>query len=186
MPRKIHISRNLIIFVSPESNAINRRIGVANRMLEAADSCPSRKLAIGGMEAIPPELITYTGLTHLHFNGPMSADDVIQLIRRQRQLVYLHINGLNLDDIQTDFSIPACAEHEPVAPLVTQLRGLAISKGHVPMTIDLAFAMLKYLLLRIPTLKSVTTRFVPVEKIQAFIDEYIQWYPHLANVKLIK
>ncbi|KAJ2715438.1 hypothetical protein H4R19_001206 [Coemansia spiralis] len=49
----------------------------------------------------------------------------------------------------------------------------------------LAVRMLKYLLLRIPVLKSVTTRFVPLEQIQAFIDKYVRWYPHLANIKLM-
>ncbi|KAJ2714445.1 hypothetical protein H4R19_001724 [Coemansia spiralis] len=116
----------------------------------------------------------------------MKADDVMQLIRRQRRLVNLHVNGLNLDDVQTNFSIPECAEHEPVPPLDTQLRNLVIKKGYAPMITHLALSMLKYLLLRIPTLKSVTAEFVPMEKIQAFIGEYVQWYPHLANIKLME
>ncbi|KAJ2713760.1 hypothetical protein H4R19_002085 [Coemansia spiralis] len=182
----LHVSRNLTIFVTSKSDVNNRRIGIANRMLEAADSCHSRKLVIGGMGAISLKIVTYTGLTHLHFNGMMKADDVMQLIRRQRNLVDLHVNDLKLADVQTDFSIPECTEHEPVAPLDTLLRGLTIRNGYAPMTTHLAFSMLKYLLLRIPTLNSVTMQFVPVEQIQAFIDEYVQWYPHLANIKLME
>ncbi|KAJ2717341.1 hypothetical protein H4R19_000093 [Coemansia spiralis] len=183
---KVEVSQDLTIFVKSESDVDNRRIVIANSMLEAADSCLSRKLVIGGMNAISSELITYTGLTHLYFNGPMNADDVMQLICRQRHLVSLCVSFLNMAEAQTDFSIPECAENEPVAPLDTQLRELIIKNVYEPMTIALAFSMLKYLLLRLPTLKSVTAQFVPVEQIQAFIDQHVQWYPHLANVKLME
>ncbi|KAJ2716634.1 hypothetical protein H4R19_000525 [Coemansia spiralis] len=107
------------------------------------------------------------------------------LIHKLPHLVSLRVDYLTQADTQTDFSIPECAEHEPVAPLDTQLRELAIKDGYGLMTTDLALSMLKYLLLRIPTLKSITTQFVPVEQIQAFVEEYIQWYPHLANIKLV-
>ncbi|KAJ2702157.1 hypothetical protein H4R19_005377, partial [Coemansia spiralis] len=75
-------------------------------MLEAADSYNMRKLAISGMHAIPPELISYTGLTQLHLIGSANADDVVELIRRQQHLVRLHVDCLNLADAQTDFSVP--------------------------------------------------------------------------------
>ncbi|KAJ2710959.1 hypothetical protein H4R19_003488, partial [Coemansia spiralis] len=143
----------------------NRSIDIANRMLEAADSCRSRKLVIGSMDAIPPELITYTGLTHLQLDGQMNADDVVQLIRRQRRLVSLHIDGLTLGDARTDFSIPESADHEPVPPLDTQVKRLSIlriERGELP---ELGARVLKYLLLRIPTLRSVTALFVHKEHI---------------------
>ncbi|KAJ2711740.1 hypothetical protein H4R19_003099 [Coemansia spiralis] len=183
--RNVHVSRSLTLSVVFEPDANNRNIGIANRMLEAADSCRSRKLVIGGMDAIPLELITCTELTHLQLNGSTTADDVMGHIHRQRHLVSLCVDCLTLADVQSDFSIPECTEHEPMAPLDTQIRMLAlvgIGQDELP---ELGTWVLKYLLLRIPTLKSVTAGIVPVEQIQAFIDEYVRWYPHLANFKLM-
>ncbi|KAJ2715937.1 hypothetical protein H4R19_000923 [Coemansia spiralis] len=154
-------------------------------MLEAADSCHSRKLEICSMNTISLDLVTYTGLTHLHFNGPTNADDVMELIRRLRHLVSLDISNLNLDVVQTDFSIPECTGHEPVAPLDTQISRLSVTFVTLDGSLELGAQILKYLLLKIPTLKSVNTQLVSVEQIQAFIDEYVQWYPHLANIKLM-
>ncbi|KAJ2708900.1 hypothetical protein H4R19_004516, partial [Coemansia spiralis] len=182
----VHVSRNLIIFVKSESDVNKRRFVAANRILEAADSCCSKKLVIHSVDAIPLEQITYTRLTHLQLFGSTSVDDVMQLIRRLPHLVSLHVAYLNLDDIQTDFSIPECAEHEPMAPLDTQIKRLTIEYVQIVGSPELGAQMLKYLLLRIPTLKSFNTLFVSVEQLQAFIDEYVQWYPHLANIRLMK
>ncbi|KAJ2708808.1 hypothetical protein H4R19_004564 [Coemansia spiralis] len=140
-----------------------------------------RKLVIGSTDAIPLELITYTGLTHLQLNGPTNADDVVQLIHRQRHLVNLHIDRLNLGNTRTEFSIPECAEHEPVPPLDTQIKKISILRVGLDVSQEAGTQILKYLLLRIPTLKYVDAMLTPKKQIQAFIDEYIQWYPHLAN-----
>ncbi|KAJ2713741.1 hypothetical protein H4R19_002095 [Coemansia spiralis] len=150
----------------------------------AESNCYSmRKLVIFSMYAIPLGLITYTGLTHLKLNGSTTADDVMELIRRQRHLVSLRVDCLNLADTQTDFSIPECTEHEPMTPLDTQIKYLALLCTEQDELPGLALSMLKYLLLRIPTLTSVTTAIVSREQILAFIDEYIQWYPHLASIE---
>ncbi|KAJ2713548.1 hypothetical protein H4R19_002191 [Coemansia spiralis] len=183
--RNVHVSRILTISVASESGVSNHRIVTANRMLEAADSCRSRKLVIHRVDAILLEHITNTRLTHLQALTSTGIDDIIQLIHRQRHLVSLGVNILNLADAQTDFSIPESAEHEPMAPLDTQIWTLAIDNVQLGGSPELGAQILKYLLLRIPTLKSVTAEFVPVEEIQAFIDEYVQWYPHLANIKLM-
>ncbi|KAJ2709838.1 hypothetical protein H4R19_004046 [Coemansia spiralis] len=180
--RKVHVSQNLSLSVAFKSNANNHSIDIANRMLEAADSYNMRKLAISGMHAVPPELISYTGLTHLELVGPANADDVMELIRRQRHLVSLWVGSLTLANAQTDFSVPERAEHEPVAPLDTQIRNLNIIYAGQEVLSKLGTRMLKYLLLKIPTLKSVTALFAPSEQILAFIEEYVQWYPHLANI----
>ncbi|KAJ2716304.1 hypothetical protein H4R19_000726, partial [Coemansia spiralis] len=85
----------------------------------------------------------------------------------------------------TDFSIPECAEHELMAPLDTQITRLSIWRIEQEELPELALSILKYLLLRIPTLKFVTALFAREEPIQAFINEYVQWYPHLANIELM-
>ncbi|KAJ2702255.1 hypothetical protein H4R19_005371, partial [Coemansia spiralis] len=144
-------------------------------------------LVIHGSDAILLERITYTRLTHLEVFGFISVDVMIRLIHRLPHLVSLHFSCLNLENVQTDFSIPECAEHEPMAPLDTQIRYLYLQQMEDQYELpELALSMLKYLLLRIPTLRSVTTELVPVEQTQAFIDEYVQWYPHLANIQLIE
>ncbi|KAJ2706691.1 hypothetical protein H4R19_004987 [Coemansia spiralis] len=168
-----------------EHDASNSGIVTANRMLAESNCHNMSKLVINGMDAIPPELIAYTGLTHLDLNGPTNADDVMVLIHRMPRLMSLSVISLNLADAQTDFSIPQRAEHEPVVPLNTQIKTLAISPFD-PRESNLTLSMLKYLMLRTPTLKSVTAAFAPVEEIQAFIDEYVLWYPHLANIELVR
>ncbi|KAJ2714555.1 hypothetical protein H4R19_001663 [Coemansia spiralis] len=181
--RKVHVSRNLTISVMHQSDAIDRGIDIASRMLAESNSYNTRELVICGRGVITPELITYTGLTHLNFFVLMKADDVMGLIHKLPHLICLRVDWLTVADTQTDFSIPECAEHEPVPQLDTQIKRLMLlrlNRGELP---ELAVSILKYLLLRIPTLKFVTALFAREEPIQAFINEYVQWYPHLANIK---
>ncbi|KAJ2709369.1 hypothetical protein H4R19_004289, partial [Coemansia spiralis] len=112
-------------------------------------------------------------------------DDVVEIIRRQPHLVSLIAMDLQVADIQTDFSIPACVEHEPVVPLDTQIRKLKFPFHNFTDLSALAAPMLKYLLLKIPTLRHVVAGMESPNSIQEFVDGYLQWYPHLANVKLV-
>ncbi|KAJ2710881.1 hypothetical protein H4R19_003525 [Coemansia spiralis] len=164
-------------------DANNHDIEIANRMLAESNSHNMRKLVIGGMDAIPLELITYTGLTHLLLSGPTNADDVMGLIHKLPHLVSLQAGHLTLADAQTVISIPECTECGPMAPLDTQIKRLDIQRVGQEGSLDLALSILRYLLLRIPTLKSVTAPFAPEETIQAFIDKHVQRYPHLANIR---
>ncbi|KAJ2717199.1 hypothetical protein H4R19_000143 [Coemansia spiralis] len=182
--RKGHVSRNLALSVRYEHDASNHSIDIANRVFAESDCKNMRKLAIHSMYAIPLELITYTGLTHLNFCGLTNADDVMGFIHKLPHLVSLNVYCLILADSQSDFSIPECTEHEPVVPLDTQIKRLIISQVGQELSPEPALSMLKYLLLRISTLRSVIGMIAPIEPIRAFIDEYVQWYPHLANIKL--
>ncbi|KAJ2697245.1 hypothetical protein H4R19_005678 [Coemansia spiralis] len=137
--RNLRVSRKLALYVEYKHDASNRDIDIANRMFAESDSYNVGRLVVTGIDPIPPELITCTGLAHLHFNGVTTADYVMQFIRRQRHLLRLQIDA----------------------------------------------QILKYLLLRIPTLKSIYTHVTSNEEIQSFIDEYVQWYPHLANVEVV-
>ncbi|KAJ2710560.1 hypothetical protein H4R19_003688 [Coemansia spiralis] len=113
-----------------------------------------------------------------------NVDDMMSHIRTQPQLISLEIDHLSLADIQADFLIPDNVEHEPVAPLDTLLRELTVYVGRGPEPAELGYPMLKYLLLKTPTLRLATVGGVSQQPIQDFIDEYAQWYPHLANIKL--
>ncbi|KAJ2712816.1 hypothetical protein H4R19_002562 [Coemansia spiralis] len=146
--------------------------------------CRLTKLSVGGANPPPLDLFTYTGLTHLSLSMPTSVDDVMSHIRTQPRLVSLEIDNLSLADIQADFSIPDDVEHKPVAPLDTQLRELTVHIGDGPEPDELALPMLKYLLLKTPTLRLVTTERMYQQTLRDYIDEYAQWCPHLANITL--
>ncbi|KAJ2713765.1 hypothetical protein H4R19_002082, partial [Coemansia spiralis] len=105
------------------------------------------------------------------------------LIRRQPRLVGMIIENLRVTDTQTDFSIPECADHEPVAPLDTHVKRLVIFIGGMQSPEE-AILVLKFLMLKIRTLVAISASQVPPHPLQAFIDDYVQWYPHLANIEL--
>ncbi|KAJ2712908.1 hypothetical protein H4R19_002513, partial [Coemansia spiralis] len=156
---------------------------IANRIFAAAGPGRWRRLMIGSLRRIPLELFTYTGLTHLKCSAPTTPDDMMEHIRRQPRLVGLLIDNLRVTDSQTDFSIPECADHEPVAPLDTQVKRLIIYIGGMQSPEE-AILVLKFLMLKIRTLIVFSARRAPPEPLQAFIDDYTQWYPHLANIEL--
>ncbi|KAJ2697786.1 hypothetical protein H4R19_005639, partial [Coemansia spiralis] len=110
---------------------------------------------------------------------------MMEYIHRQPQLVSLVVNKLMLGNIRSDLSIPECAEHKPVESLDTQLRELTIHNDRGLGSSLPSMPMLRYLLLKIPTLRLVAATGMPKEPIKTFIDEYVQWYPHLANIKLV-
>ncbi|KAJ2716408.1 hypothetical protein H4R19_000667 [Coemansia spiralis] len=181
---RVRVTQGLAIYEVSDPDHNDDMFGIINSIFDAAGPCRLTNLYVGGVDPVPLDLFTYTGLTHLSLSMLTSVGDVMSHIRTQPRLVSLEIDYLSLADIQADFSIPDNADHEPVAPLDTQLRELTIYVGHGPEPAELAYAMLKYLLLKIPTLSLVTTGGVSQQPIQDFIDEYAQWYPHLANIKL--
>ncbi|KAJ2713321.1 hypothetical protein H4R19_002308 [Coemansia spiralis] len=138
---------------------------------------------IGNLRSIPLELFAYTGLTHLKCSAPTTPDDMMEHIRRQPRLVGLLIDNLRVTDSQTDFSIPECADHEPVAPLDTQVKRLLIHIGGTQSP-EQAIPVLKFLMLKICTLVAISASQVTPHPLQAFIDDYVQRYPHLANIEL--
>ncbi|KAJ2711884.1 hypothetical protein H4R19_003037, partial [Coemansia spiralis] len=102
----------------------------------------------------------------------------------QPRLESLKVDNPQFDNIQTDFSIPASTAHEPVAPLDTQLKELSFIMSSGWQMSELAVPMIKYLLLKLPTLRILDPGSIPKEPIQAFIAKYAQWYPHLEKVML--
>ncbi|KAJ2710821.1 hypothetical protein H4R19_003554 [Coemansia spiralis] len=106
---------------------------------------------------------------------------MMEHIRMQPHLVGLIIDSIRVTDTQTDFSIPECADHEPVAPLDTQFKNLFIHIGETQSPEEV-IPVLKFLMLKVRTLVSIAAPQVPMKPLQAFIDDYVQWYPHLANI----
>ncbi|KAJ2713374.1 hypothetical protein H4R19_002284 [Coemansia spiralis] len=181
---KVQVSRDLTLHTRYASDEDSTGIDIINRILAAADNCWERGLSVNSTTSIPPEFVTCTQLTHLYLCGPTGVDDLMEHVRRQPLLKVLSVNDLMMDDIQTDFTIPACAEHEPVTPLDTQIRKLVIMGDQEDELQEQVTQIVKYLLLKIPTLTSLFSLPVIPKQIRDFVDEYAQWYPHLANIKL--
>ncbi|KAJ2711793.1 hypothetical protein H4R19_003075, partial [Coemansia spiralis] len=174
----VQASRNLSLSIEYDFGEDIANFEVANRLLAASDSCKVKKLTVNGTDDVPLDLITYTGITHLYLLAEVSVDDVLELINRQQHLVSLQVAYFDLFDIHADISIPECAEHELVVPLDTQLRELTLRDDSGP-----EIPIFKYLLVRIPTLRVVTTGAFAYQQLHTFVDDYVQWYPHLANIK---
>ncbi|KAJ2716907.1 hypothetical protein H4R19_000350 [Coemansia spiralis] len=109
---------------------------------------------------------------------------MIELVRRQPRLVSLDVNDLYLNDIQADLSISPCAEHEPVTPFNTRIEELSIAIQGGPDMSEQMAPMLKFLLIKIPTLTRFDGPHVSQQAMKDFVGKYVQWYPHLANTKL--
>ncbi|KAJ2713759.1 hypothetical protein H4R19_002084 [Coemansia spiralis] len=182
---RVQVSRDLALSMSYDPEEDNPSIEPANCILAASESCKVIRLEIDYLEEFPPEFITGAGPTHLQLLGKTCLDDMLEHIRRQRRLESLSVGCLSLYWDETDVSIPKCTEHEPVAPLDTQLRELTIQVDDARELFEPVLPVLKYLLLKIQTLRLFTTARIPKEPIKTFIDEYVQWYPHLADVKLM-
>ncbi|KAJ2715428.1 hypothetical protein H4R19_001211 [Coemansia spiralis] len=182
---KMQVSRSLTARTFYFAYESDDDVLAINRIFAEAGNCRSRKLQIESDGGIPFELFTYKGFTHMNMSGLVGVDDMIEHIRWQPELVSLEVLDLTPGTDRMDFSIPEYAEHEPVAPLDTQIRNLnIIIRGRSAM-LQLETAMVKYLLLRIQTLRYLTAKWIPREGLQEFIDNYVKWYPHLASVKLV-
>ncbi|KAJ2717061.1 hypothetical protein H4R19_000228 [Coemansia spiralis] len=181
---KVQVSQGLVLHArnSPEHNVYLETI---SGIFEAAGPCRLTKLYLVNRGAVSLERFTYTGLTHLRLHGPASVDDVMGYICTQPRLVSLHVDHPTPTDPQMDFSIPACVEHDPVAPLDTQLREFTINILKDLETAGPAISMLKYLLLKTPTLRSLVPQGAPDQLFQCFVDEYTRWYPHMASLTIL-
>ncbi|KAJ1718658.1 hypothetical protein LPJ61_006526, partial [Coemansia biformis] len=130
-----------------------------------------------------PEDITCTGLMQLRVTALVDVDTMLELISRLPRLAYLTLTDLILDDFLSNISIPESVEHDPVPPLDTAITRLSITMRELEscMVADL---VVKYMLLRMPTLTDLEVVGLPEMPIMDFVDEYCQWYPHLAHVDI--
>ncbi|KAJ1718513.1 hypothetical protein LPJ61_006588 [Coemansia biformis] len=88
-----------------------------------------------------------------------------------------------MDNVQTDISVPEADNHAPVEPYNTKLTGMAINykkDKHLP---DLAAAIAKHLLFKIPTLTKFFAHQTPVQLVHDFVETYSQYYPHLSSIE---
>ncbi|KAJ2771577.1 hypothetical protein IWQ56_001730 [Coemansia nantahalensis] len=128
-------------------------LSVIGRMLKSARGSEVLELQIGnnGLPMVP-ESITRTALTHLQVSAPTSVDAMLALIGELPCLLGLTLFSLDLSDVQVDISVPDADEDVVVDPLHALLKGLAINYDRARNSPDMAVAVVKYMLLRIPPL----------------------------------
>ncbi|KAJ2716486.1 hypothetical protein H4R19_000625 [Coemansia spiralis] len=182
--RESQCANRLVVRVSRSHMDDPASLATANNALQMAHQCLARVLVMKNkLTPLRPEHISCTTLTALEVTGPMGVDSMLGLIGKLPQLTSLLLRNLQLDDIQSDISIPASGTHVLEAPLHTKLRAVSIQITQHPSP-EPAAAVVKYLLLRTPTLARLHTWNVPVRQVRDFVAEYSAWHPHLALASL--
>ncbi|KAJ2772922.1 hypothetical protein IWQ57_001547, partial [Coemansia nantahalensis] len=128
--------------------------------------------------------ITCTALTHLQISAPTSVDTMLAIIARLPNLIKLTFYDLDLRDIRADLSVPEADEEVDVEPLHSSLEGLAVNHDSDIHSPDTAVALVKYLLLRIPTLARLLAAQTPMAPVLEFVQAYAPRHPHLRAVSL--
>ncbi|KAJ2807342.1 hypothetical protein H4R21_000518 [Coemansia helicoidea] len=156
-----------------------------NCILESARGSEIVELHIKDrMLQVGPESITCTALTRLSVSAPTSVGTMLAIIGRLPNLVKLTFFDLCLRGIQADISIPDADADAAVEPLHKSLNGLAINYERRRLSPDMAVAVAKYVLLRIPSLTQLVAVQTPASPVVSFVEEYASCYPHLSSVQL--
>ncbi|KAJ1718685.1 hypothetical protein LPJ61_006513 [Coemansia biformis] len=181
---RLPVANEIVLKVHPFSRGDPAGFVAINRMLDDAQGSNNVELDIKHRRmSMPPNSITSTAITRLLVAGPTSVDTMFGLIQQLPNLVGLIFHTLNMDSVQTDISVPEADDHATVEPYNTKLTGMAINymKGnHSP---DLAAAIAKHLLLKIPTLTKFFAHQTPVQLVHNFVETYSQQYPHLSSIE---
>ncbi|KAJ2779127.1 hypothetical protein H4R18_004192 [Coemansia javaensis] len=129
-----------------------------------------------------PEHITCTSLTWLEILPLTSADTMLGLLQRLPNLAVLKLWNLTLDDIQAAVSVPKPGEGCPVEPFDARLRILHICARRNEKRLKAPAPVVKYLLLKTPTLAEARLAGVSIKRIAKFVVMYSGQYPHLASI----
>ncbi|KAJ1727005.1 hypothetical protein LPJ61_004821 [Coemansia biformis] len=154
-----------------------------NRIFVAARRSEERRLRISG-DRLPFQLenIAFTGLTDLWTTAPTGVDEVFGCIRKLPLLTSLTIVNCTFGDIQTDITVPDSGEHEAIEPFKTRIQRLQLRMCRDSFVFDSAVMVVKYLLLRMPSVVRFATSDIPQQPIARFASKYSRQYPHLVNV----
>ncbi|KAJ1719897.1 hypothetical protein LPJ61_006237 [Coemansia biformis] len=154
-------------------------------ILAGARGCKKRELDIGDITLpVLPADIACADLTRLVVQAPTSVDTMLEFICTLHSLECLTVSSLTMEDIWSDISVPRNGRQGPVTPLDTKLSRLAISTLHRQYLPKLAISVVKYLLLKIPSLAIFYAAQIPREPVQKFVSTYSRWYLHLSNIDL--
>ncbi|KAJ2806534.1 hypothetical protein H4R21_000828 [Coemansia helicoidea] len=173
-------TRYLSLHITPESLGDPSGLPAINRILENARGSAVRWLIIEDKWLpVVPEDITCTSLTLLAISALTGVDTMLALIKKLPNLARLALLNLDLSDIQADISIPEADEDAVVAPLRTSLTSLVMNCDTGRHSPDMAVAVVKYMLVAIPTLVEINTRRTPKNPVVQFVEAYAPRYPHL-------
>ncbi|KAJ2716834.1 hypothetical protein H4R19_000397 [Coemansia spiralis] len=177
-------SKRLTLCVKSLLNHPSRGFAAINGLLKRVRRCDMVELLVSDSTmSVSLENITCTTLTHIAISGPTSVDSMLALIERMPNLTELVFDRLDAQNIQSDVLIPSADEDAVIEPLSTSLLLLAIdyhSDGYLP---DMAVAVTKHVLLRIPTLTELLIAQTPKEPVLGFVEEYAPRYPRLRSVE---
>ncbi|KAJ2801683.1 hypothetical protein H4R21_002705, partial [Coemansia helicoidea] len=166
-------TKRLSLCISPKSRGDPAGLPAINRILESARGCEIVELDVHDRAlAVAPESISCAALTHLQVRAPTGVDTVLALIERLPNLVRMAFYDLDLSGIQTDMSVPDADESTAVEPLHTSLASLAINYDTERHSPDTALGVVKYLLLRIPTLTELIAIQAPNSPVVGFVEAY--------------
>ncbi|KAJ2807386.1 hypothetical protein H4R21_000495 [Coemansia helicoidea] len=178
-------TKRLILGITGESEGDPSGLPVINRFFESARGSESLELHINDrMLPVVPDSITCTALTHLLVAARTSVDTMLAFIERLPNLTELTLYTLDLSDTQADISVPGADEDTVVEPLHTWLESLTIEYDISIHSPDTATAVVKYMLLRIPTLFRLVSRMTPEGLVLSFVEQYAPRYPHLRGVEM--
>ncbi|KAJ1723683.1 hypothetical protein LPJ61_005803, partial [Coemansia biformis] len=179
------VAKRLKLVVDVTSDGDPSGLPFINRIIERANESDRLELDLAGRKlAVPPEIFTCTALTGLRVAGPTSVDAMFEFIRRLPNLVWLEFSQLTSGDILSDIAIPKANYHVPVEPFDTKLEDLQIRFGQSQSTPNMAIAVAKYLLLKLPALTILVARQIPMQPVVEFVDAHAEWYPNLHKIYL--
>ncbi|KAJ1726094.1 hypothetical protein LPJ61_005425 [Coemansia biformis] len=167
------VADKIALKVHPFSTGDPTGLAAINRMLSGAQGSNNVELVImhSGVSVLPSSITSPT-LTRLLVGGPASVDTMFELIQRLPNLVGLIFHALDMDNVQTDVSVPEPGDHAPMEPYGTKLTGMAINYKEDKHSPDLAAAIAKHLLLKIPTLTKFFAYQTPVQPVLDFAETY--------------
>ncbi|KAJ1718209.1 hypothetical protein LPJ61_006755 [Coemansia biformis] len=172
----------LELHISSNTEGYPNVIASLNRIFTSAQWSDNELLhdSVGSRVALPRCGVS-RGLT---VATAIDADTIIELIQMLPRLTELRLSYCVLSAIRTDISIPEPGAHQPIEPFDTRIQRLECCLSRENRPPELEIQLVRFLLLKIPTLTKLVATTVSRQAIDSFINEYVQWYPHLSRVDL--
>ncbi|KAJ2778863.1 hypothetical protein H4R18_004350 [Coemansia javaensis] len=177
-------ARYLVLNIQPGPTTGPGGFSAINRVLEDSYGSEEMVLAIHDyMVPVSPELITCMSLTRLWVSAPTGVDAMLDMVQRLPRLRSLKICHLVLDDVQSDISNPELDKGWPVAPFATSITRMSINRSRAEVSDEMLTSVVKYLLLRIPTMEKFAAIGATPAQIAEFVNVHGDQYPHLKKVR---
>ncbi|KAJ2716328.1 hypothetical protein H4R19_000710 [Coemansia spiralis] len=130
--------------------------------------------------------IALTGLTKLVVEMRISANVLLGIIGKLPRLAILIALRSTRDPILADVAIPGPGGRHPVEPRGTKLQTLSYGQLDTHELSDVDVGLYKYFLLKFPSLRWFGAEDELTKKLVPFVEDYGEWYPHLARVIFYK